>query len=131
MGKKDIRTYNPISLAFIGDTIYDLIVRSLILGEGNSPINTMNKKAASIVRATSQAMVHDAILPLLSEEEEDVLRRGRNAHKKTSAKNASVSDYHKSTGLEALIGYLYLLGREDRIFELIKTGFEKTGVKEI
>lgn len=131
MGKKDIRTYNPISLAFIGDTIYDLIVRSLILGEGNSPINTMNKKAASIVRATSQAMVHDAILSLLSEEEEDVLRRGRNAHKKTSAKNASVSDYHKSTGLEALIGYLYLLGREDRIFELIKTGFEKTGVKEI
>ena len=118
--EKDIRTYNPVTLAFIGDTIYDLIVRSIIVGDGNAPVNTMNKRAAAVVRAESQARVHDAIIPVLTEEEADIMRRGKNAHKKTSAKNASISDYHKSTGLEALIGYLYLMGREERILALLK-----------
>ena len=117
--KKDIRSYNPVTLAYIGDTIYDLLVRSLIVGEGNAPINVMNKRAANIVKAEAQAKVHDDILAMLSEEEADIMRRGRNAHKKTSAKNASISDYHKATGLEALIGYLYLLGREERILEIL------------
>ena len=117
---KDIRTYNPVTLAYIGDTIYDLIVRSLIVGEGNASVNVMNRRAASIVKAEAQAKVHDAILPVLSEEEADILRRGRNAHKKTSSKNASISDYHKATGVEALIGYLYMTGNTERIIEIMK-----------
>ena len=117
---KDIRTYNPVTLAFIGDTIYDLFVRSLIVGEGNASVNVMNRRAAAIVKAEAQARVHDEILPLLSDEEADILRRGRNAHKKTAAKNASISDYHKATGIEALIGYLYMTGRNERIFEIMK-----------
>ncbi len=117
---KDIRTYNPVTLAYIGDTIYDLIVRSLIVGEGNASVNVMNRRAASIVKAEAQAKVHDTILPMLSEEEADILRRGRNAHKKTSAKNASISDYHKATGVEALIGYLYMTGNTERIIEIMK-----------
>ena len=94
------------------------------MGEGNASVNVMNRRAASIVKAEAQARVHDEILPMLSEEEADILRRGRNAHKKTSAKNASISDYHKATGLEALIGYLYMTGATDRIFELMHHVFE-------
>ena len=118
--KKDIRTYNPVTLAFIGDTIYDLFVRTLIVGEGNASVNVMNRRAASIVKAEAQAKVHDLILPMLSEQEADILRRGRNAHKKTSAKNASITDYHKATGVEALIGYLYMSGDTERIYEIMR-----------
>ncbi len=118
--KKDPRTYSPVTLAYIGDTIYDLLVRSVIVGEGNASVNIMNKRAASTVKAETQAKVFDSILPSLTPEEADIMRRGRNAHKKTSAKNASISDYHKATGIEALIGYLYITGSIDRIYELLE-----------
>ena len=121
--KKDIRTYSPVALAYIGDTIYDLIVRSHIMGEGSTSVNNMNKKAAAKVSAVSQSAAYDRIEPLLSDAERDILRRGKNAHKKTSAKNASIADYHKSTGLEALIGYLYMTGQIERIYELMEELF--------
>ena len=76
------------------------------------------------VKAENQAKIVEIIKPLLSEEEADVLRRGRNAKPHTTAKNASISDYHKATGLEALVGYLYLAGRTDRMLELMKIGFD-------
>ena len=115
----DIRTYSPSVLAYIGDTIFDLIVRSLVIGEGNVSVNKMHKRCASIVNAKSQARLYEAIEPKLSEEEMDIMRRGRNSHQKTMAKNASAADYHKATGLEALIGYLYMTGQTERIFELL------------
>ncbi len=119
--KRDIRTYSPSVLAYIGDTVFDLFVRAAVIGEGNVSVNKMHKKCASVVKASSQARIYEKIEPMLSEEEADVMRRGRNSHQKTMAKNASAGDYHKATGLEALIGYLYMTGRAERIFELMKT----------
>ncbi len=118
---RDIRTYSPSVLAYIGDTVFDLFVRSAVIGEGNVSVNKMHKKCASVVKASSQARIYERIEPMLTEEEADIMRRGRNSHQKTMAKNASAGDYHKATGLEALIGYLYMTGQNHRLFELMKT----------
>ncbi len=120
LDKKDIRSYSPSVLAYIGDTVFDLFVRSAVIGEGNISVNKMHKKCAMVVKASSQARIYEKIEPMLSDEEADVMRRGRNSHQKTMAKNASAADYHKATGLEALIGYLFMTGRTERIFELMK-----------
>ncbi|MCR5099403.1 MAG: ribonuclease III [Lachnospiraceae bacterium] len=122
---KDIRTYSPSVLAYIGDTVFDLFVRASVIGEGNSSVNKMHKKCSDMVKASSQARLYERIEPMLSEEEADVMRRGRNSHQKTMAKNASAGDYHKATGLEALIGYLYMTGQNDRLFELMKVVEER------
>ena len=119
--KKDIRTYSPSVFAYVGDTVFDLFVRSEVIGEGNTSVNKMHKKCASVVRASSQARMYEKIEPLLSEDEADIMRRGRNSHQKTMAKNATAADYHKATGLETLIGYLFMTGNTGRIFELMKT----------
>ena len=124
---KDIRTFSPLSLAYIGDTIFDLMIRSVVLANGNTPVSKMHKTCSEIVCATSQAAMIDAIFDDLTVEEKEVVTRGRNAKSKTTAKNASVLDYRKATSLEALLGYLYMEDKVDRLYEIITLGLKKTG----
>lgn len=119
---KDIRSFSPLTLAYIGDAIYEVVIRTIIVEKGNAPVNKLHHKASSIVKATAQKEVMEIILPLLSSEEEAVFKRGRNAKSYTSAKNASVIDYRIATGFEALMGFLYLTGKNERMLELIKAG---------
>ena len=121
----DIRAYSPLTLAYIGDCVYDLVIRTAVVERGNEPANKLHKKTVAYVKAQTQASMIEALLPYLTEEEEAVYKRGRNAKSYTSAKNASIGDYRKATGMEALVGYLYLTGQEARIMELIKTGLKE------
>ena len=121
----DIRAYSPLTLAYIGDCVYDLVIRTVVVERGNEPANKLHEKTVAYVKAQTQASMIEALLPYLTEEEEAVYKRGRNAKSYTSAKNASIGDYRKATGMEALVGYLYLTGQEARIMELIKTGLKE------
>ena len=121
----DIRAYSPLTLAYIGDCVYDLVIRTVVVERGNEPANKLHKKTVAYVKAQTQASMIEALLPYLTEEEEAVYKRGRNAKSYTSAKNASISDYRKATGMEALVGYLYLTGQEARIMELLKKGLQE------
>ena len=121
----DIRAYSPLTLAYIGDCVYDLVIRTVVVERGNEPANKLHKKTVAYVKAQTQAAMIEALLPYLTEEEEAVYKRGRNAKSYTSAKNASIGDYRKATGMEAVVGYLYLTGQEARIMELIKTGLKE------
>ena len=125
----DIRTQSPLTLAYIGDGIYDLVIRSIIVGRGNTKASKLHMRTSQIVKANAQAQVIEAIEDLLTEEEEEIYKRGRNAKSPTMAKNASMKDYRKATGFEALVGYLYLQDRFERILELTKIGLEKTNFK--
>ena len=125
----DINTYSPLTLAFIGDCIYDLVIRTVIVEQGNRQPQSLHKKKSSIVKAQTQALFIEALTDELDEKEADIYRRGRNAKSYTSAKNASIGDYRKATGFEALMGYLYLTGKEDRMLSLIKRAIELTGTK--
>lgn len=118
----DIKTYSPLALAYIGDCVFDLYIRSIIINQGNMQANKLHNKASKIVCAFNQASMIDKMLPHMTEEEISVYNRGRNAKQKTFAKNSSMHDYKKATGFEALIGYLYLSDQDERIVELIKIG---------
>lgn len=120
----DVRAYSPLTLAYIGDAVYDVIIRTVVVERSNRPANELHKRTSSFVKAQTQAEMIDALMPFLSEEEEAVYKRGRNAKSYTSAKNASIGDYRKATGFEALVGYLYLQDRTERVLELVKTGLE-------
>lgn len=121
----DIRTYSPLTLAYIGDAIYDLVIRTIVVERGNRSANNLHKKTIGYVNARVQARMVDALEEELTEEEASVCRRGRNAKSYTAAKNASIIEYRKATGLEAMCGYLYLQGQQERMLELIKKGLEK------
>ena len=123
--EKDIRTYSPLTLAFVGDCVFDLIIRTIIVERANRSPHDLHKMKSSIVKAKTQAELGEAIQELLNEDEQSVYRRGRNAKSQTTAKNASVGDYRKATALEALVGYLFLLDQEDRILFLVKEGLER------
>lgn len=115
----DPRQYSPLTLAFIGDGVFDLMVRELLVTQANRPVGELNQLKVQKVCCKSQAEFAALLLPELSEEEEAVYRRGRNAHSRPP-KNASSADYHGATGFEALWGYLYLLGRIGRLRELFE-----------
>ena len=127
---KEVRPneYSPLALAFIGDSVFDLIIKSVIVEKANCQVNKLQNKTSKIVRATTQALIVDALKDELSEEEANIYRRGRNAKPYTKAKNASYSEYCKATGLEALVGYLYLKGDTERLIALIKTGLENAEI---
>ena len=118
----DIRSYSPLTFAYVGDAVYDLIIRTVAVGRANRAVSALHKKTSSIVKAKTQSDIIEVMLPNLTEEEREIYKRGRNAKPHTMAKNASVSDYRRATGFEALIGYLYLDGKFDRILELVKEG---------
>lgn len=132
----DIRTYSPLTLAYIGDGIYELVIRTMLVEKGNAQVNSLHLKASRLVKATAQKEILHAIMEELTEEEVGIFKRGRNAKSFTTAKNASVTDYRIATGFEALIGYLYMTEQLDRILFLVKEGLSKTelydteGVKE-
>ncbi len=120
--EQDIRTYSPLTLAYLGDSVYELVIRTLVVEEANRAVRELNKRTVRYVNAASQARMAAALKGMFTEEEADVYKRGRNAKPATTAKNATLSDYHKATGFEALIGYLYLTGRQERMMELIRQG---------
>lgn len=123
----DIKTYSPLTLAYIGDGVFELVIRSYAINRGNMPVNKLHRFTSHIVKAQSQSEMIQAIEPMLTSEELDIYKRGRNAKSYTSAKNATIGDYRKATGFEALVGYLYLMKRYDRLMELIKLSLEKIG----
>jgi ribonuclease-3 family protein len=123
----DAANYSGLSLAYAGDGVFELIVRLLIMNKGNMPVQKMHQRTSSIVKAVSQAKMMDGLLAVLTEEEEGIYRRGRNSKPHTMAKNASSVEYKKATGFEALVGYLYLTGRYERLMELVKMGLEQIG----
>ena len=125
----DIRTYSPLTLAYIGDGIYDLVIRSVVVGKRNTRAGELHKRTSQIVKAHTQAEMMEVLLPLLTEEEADIYRRGRNAKSPTMAKNATMSDYRKATGFEALMGWLYLQDEFERLVELVKTGVDGLHLK--
>lgn len=122
--KIDIRQYSPLALAYMGDCIFDLCVRTHLLQQANMPANKLHQKSKALVNATSQSKMYKQLLEIATEEEASILKRGRNAHSNTKAKNATMIDYKNATGLEALFGYLYLKGEKERIDELFKICLE-------
>ncbi len=122
--RKEAKEFSPLVLAYIGDAVYELIIRSILVSGGNRPVNKLNKDATSLVKAGAQAQIIKLISDELSEEEYTVFKRGRNSSPHTMAKNASMTDYKYATGFEALIGFLYLDNRCDRALELVKLGID-------
>ena len=122
--KRDAKEFSPLVLAYIGDAVYELIIRSILVSMGNRPVNKLNKDATSLVKAGAQSEIVKLISDKLSEEEYTVFKRGRNSSPHTMAKNASMTDYKYATGFEALIGFLYLDNRCDRALELVKLGID-------
>ncbi len=122
---QDIRTYSPLTLAYIGDAVFDLVIRSVLVNRGNTAVNNLHRKVSSIVKAPTQAALAEALMDDFTEEEKDIYRRGRNSKPHTKAKNASTMEYLDATGFEAVMGFLYLKGDMDRAMELIRTGTER------
>lgn len=110
--------FSPLNLAFVGDAVLSLLVRQKLVTAGNRPPNSLNKLSSQRVCATRQSADYYRLLPLLTQEETAILKRGRNANPSHKAKNATISEYRNATGLEALFGYLYLQGDNTRIIEL-------------
>lgn len=121
------RMLPTLSLAYVGDALFDLVVRTVLCEESGGLNGALHRRALPYVSAVGQAKMAEALQPLLTEEEEAIFRRGRNAKPEHGAKNASSREYHLATGLEALLGYLYLSGQSVRAAELIKTGMPYAG----
>ena len=122
--EQDVRAYSPLALAFIGDGIYELVIRTMVVTKANRANHDLHQATVKYVKAENQAKMAELLKPVLTQEEAGVLRRGRNAKPNSVAKNASLRDYHRATGFEALLGFLYLTGQTDRMLELIKLGVE-------
>ena len=119
---QDLRNYSPLTLAYIGDGVYELVIRTILVKKGNCPVNRLHKKASSLVKAGAQSAIMEVIEEKLTPEELSVYRRGRNAHSPTMAKHATMADYRRATGFEALMGYLYLKEDYTRMLTLIRLG---------
>lgn len=110
----------PITLAYLGDSVYEVYVRNRLLERGFVKVNDLHKQAVSYVRARAQAQALEMLRPTLSEEEADVVRRGRNAKSHSAPKSSDAAEYAASTAFETLIGFLYLAGRHERLAEVLK-----------
>lgn len=128
MKETGAKSYSPLVLAYIGDGIYDLVIRTVVVNRGNTQANKLHKKTSSLVKAASQSAMIDGLLEILTEEEMAVYKRGRNAKSATMAKNATMQDYRKATGFEALMGYLYLDNQWERMVYLIKEGLQQANL---
>ena len=121
--------YSPLTLAYMGYCAYEIVIRTLLVHKGNTHVDRLNKRASNLAKAGTQSQIVGVIQDSLTEEELTIYKRGRNAKSYTSAKNASINDYRRATGFEALIGWLYLKGEFGRMTELIKLGFEGIGAE--
>lgn len=126
--EQDLRTYSPLTLAYIGDAIFELVVRTVLVERKNTQPEKLHKAATKIVKAETQALMIEALKEDLTDEELTVYKRGRNAKAVTRAKNATMSEYRRATGFEALMGYLYLKGDMERMVKLIHMGVERAEV---
>ncbi len=120
--KVDVREYSALNLAYIGDAVFEIYARTKVVKEYKTTVNEMNRKTKGYVNANAQNEMYHRIMDIATDEEIEILKRGRNAKSKTSAKNASTSAYRHATGIEALVGYLYLtenISRLNEIFEYI------------
>ncbi len=128
--KQNTNLLSPLNLAYIGDAVYEAVIRTLVLEAGNAPVNKLNARAKEFVKAKAQAVFLHHLLDadFLTEKEREVYKRGRNAKSNTTAKNASLTDYRTATGFEALLGYLYLEGQTERMLELIKQAAALSGM---
>lgn len=118
MSVQDVNKISMLGLAHIGDAVYELLTRSMLCTQGHSSARNLHKLTVSKVNAASQARAAAKLLPMLQAEELAIFKRGRNAHVNSVPHNADIGQYHAATGLEALFGWLYLLGRRDRISQL-------------
>ena len=124
MEEVDIREYSPLTLAYIGDSIYDLIIKSLVINQGNKQVNKLHQETSGFVQAKTQSLMMRTMQEYLTEEEHAVYKRGRNAKSISPAKNQSITDYRRATGFEALLGYLYLKKEWQRMLDLVKIGLD-------
>ena len=124
----DIREYSPLTLAYIGDSIFDVIIKSLVVNEGNKQVKKLHSKTSSYVQASAQSQMMRVLQEHLTEDEHAIYKRGRNAKSVSPAKNQSITDYRRATGFEALIGYLYLKKEWKRMLDLVKMGLD--GIKK-
>ena len=122
----DPATLSPLTMAFVGDAVYSIIIRTLVVCRGNTKSSRLHDMTSRLVSAKGQCMVADKweSEELLSEKEREIFRRGVNASPKSQAKNATTYQYHRATGVETLAGYLYLSGQEERLTDLIRAGIE-------
>lgn len=127
--KVDAGMYSPLVLAYVGDAVYEIMIRTKVVNGGSVQVNKLHKRSADLVKAGTQAKIIMALEEELTEEEHAVYKRGRNAKSYTMAKNASMKDYRMATGFEALVGYLYLSEQNHRLVELVSHGLDKIGVK--
>ena len=114
------KEYSPLTLAFLGDVVFELLVREKLVEKGDMPVGELHKKAVEKVCASAQCRAATAILDILTPEEEAIFKRGRNANGVTIPKSATTAEYRKATGIEALFGYLYLKKDNARISELFE-----------
>jgi len=124
MEEVDIHTYSPLTLAYIGDCIYDLVIKSIMVSHGNKQVNKLHKETSHLVQASTQSLMMRTMQEHLTEEERAVYKRGRNAKSVSPAKNQSLTDYRRATGFEALLGYLYLTKNWKRLIDLVKIGLD-------
>ena len=121
---KDWKLYSPLTLAYLGDAVYEMVIRTICVKRTNMQTQKLHRKVTGYVSAKAQAKMMDALIGELTEEEESIYRRGRNSKPYTKAKNASMEEYLKATGFEALVGYLYLQKEYERMNALIAHGIE-------
>ena len=122
IGSLNLRNYSPLTLAYIGDAAYELVIRSIIVEQGNAPVNKLHKRSSRLVRAKAQAEAAVKLMDVFTEEELAVYKRGRNARSHTMAKNAEMTDYRMATGFEAVMGYLHLKQDYERMVTLVSLG---------
>jgi len=120
LSASDIRMYNPLVLAYIGDSVYDTFIRTMLVSGGSIQVNKLHKRAIKFVQAKAQAEITEELHDILTEEEQDIVRRGRNTKSGSVPKNADINDYRYATGFEALVGYLYLIGNTKRLIEIFE-----------
>ena len=126
----DAASCSPLVLAYIGDCIFDLIIKTMVVGKGKRQVHKMHEETSHYVQASSQSFMMRAMQECLTAEEHAVYRRGRNARSVSPAKNQSITDYRRATGFEALIGYLYLKGEYQRLIELVNIGLQSMKKQE-
>ena len=118
--ENELKTYSSLSFAYIGDAVFDLVIRTMIVSEGNTGVNNYHEETVNYVSAGAQTVLMEAVRPLLTSEEKAIYRRDKNAKPSSYAKNQSSHDYRIATAFETLVGYLYLSGQTERMMELIR-----------
>lgn len=121
----DVMNLNPLVLAYIGDAVYETYIRTMLVISNKSNVNMLHKMSVKYVKAKAQSNIVHRIMDILTQDEQDVVRRGRNAKSATVPKHVEITDYRYSTGYEALIGYLYLINATERLMEILRLSVEE------